>query len=465
MRRFPKFWFIVLFVLMVGWLSVSYTVDAAPMHRNLLQENKLYYFPIFYLDVQTSAALEEVATGFASPVAMAVPDDGTGRLFIGDQAGQIYIIDSNDNLLSEPFLDLSGQLVAGGERGLLGLAFHPDYATNGRFFVYYSAPLRDGAPSGWDHTSVISEFNVSGGDPDLADPNSEQIILQVDQPQSNHNSGSIAFGYDGYLYIPLGDGGGGSDLGTGHASDWYATNGGGNGQDVEDNMLGSILRIDIDNGDPYAIPPDNPDVSTNFPEIWAYGFRNPYRIAFDPGGTHELFAGDAGQNLWEEASIVTAGGNYGWNVKEGTHCFSSADPGNPDAITSCPDQDPEGDPLIDPIIEFPNHDNPDGGFATTVIGGVVYRGGEVATWEGNYFFGNWSKNYQPDGDVFIGIRPDTETGELWEYRAIEFRNTPDGGLNQYLLGFGQDIDGRIYLLTSGETGLSGSSGTVFRLVP
>lgn len=162
---------------------------------------------------------------------------------------------------------------------------------------------------------------------------------------------------------------------------------------------------------------------------------------------------------------MTAGGNYGWNVKERTHCFSSSDPGNPDAITSCPDQDPEGDPLIDPIIEFPNHDNPDGGFATTVIGDVVYSGGEVAPWEGNYFFGNWSRDYQPEGDVFIGVRPQTETGELWEYRAIEFRNTPDGELNQYLLGFGQDLDGRIYLLTSDETGLSGTSGTVFRLVP
>lgn len=118
--------------------------------------------------------------------------------------------------------------------------------------------------------------------------------MQVDQPQAKHNSGSFAFGYDGYLYIPLGDGGGSSDLGAGHASDWYAVNGGGNGQDVEDNLLGSILRIDIDTGDPYAIPADNPDISTNFPEIWAYGFRNPYRIAFDSGGTHELFAGDAG---------------------------------------------------------------------------------------------------------------------------------------------------------------------------
>jgi len=151
-------------------------------------------------------------------------------------------------------------------------------------------------------------------------------------------------------------------------------------------------------------------------------------------------------------------------VREGTHCFSTADPDNPSAITSCPTQDPEGKPLLDPVIEFPNHDHPDGGFGTAIIGGVVYRGGEVTTWEGNYFFGNWSRNYQPDGDVFIGIRPQTDTGQLWEYREIQFTNTFNGRLNQYLLAFGQDPSGRIYVLTSGQAGPSGTSGKVFRLV-
>ena len=449
------------------WLSIAVPANAAPAAQT---GDTTTYFPFFRLPegyVYPYADLQQVAGGFASPVALAVPDDGTNRLFIVDQAGLIYIIDDTDTLLPTPFLDISDRLVtlnAGGdERGLLGLAFHPDYATNGRFFVYYSAPLRAGGTGA--HTNQVSEFQVDSGNPNLADPSSEKIIIQIDHPQSNHNAGPILFGPDSYLYIAQGDGGGGSDVGTGHASDWYAANGGGNGQDNEANMLGAILRIDVDSGDPYAIPADNPAISTNFPEIWAFGFRNPYRMTFDTGGTQELFVADVGQNLWEEANIVESGGNYGWNVREGAHCFSTADPDNPDAITSCPTQDPEGNPLIDPIIEFLNHDHPDGGFGTAIIGGVVYRGGEVASWEGNYIFGNWSRNYQPDGDLFIGVRPATDTGQLWDYQAIELSNTSNGRLNQYLLAIEQDLAGQVYLLTSGQTGPSGTSGQVFRLVP
>jgi glucose/arabinose dehydrogenase len=449
------------------WLSIAPPADAAPAAQT---GPSTTYFPFFRLPegyVYPYADLQLVAGSLASPVALAVPDDGTNRLFIVDQAGLIYIIDDTDSLLATPFLDISDRLVtlnAGGdERGLLGLAFHPDYATNGRFFVYYSAPLRVGGTG--SHTNQVSEFQVDPGDPNLADAGSEEIIIQIDHPQSNHNAGPILFGPDGYLYIAQGDGGGGGDVGTGHATDWYAVNGGGNGQDNEANMLGAILRIDVDSGAPYAIPADNPEISTNFPEIWAFGFRNPYGMTFDTGGTQELFVADVGQNLWEEASIVEAGGNYGWNVREGAHCYSTADPGNPNTITNCPTQDHEGNPLIDPIIEFPNHDHPDGGFGTAIIGGVVYRGGEVASWEGNYLFGNWSRNYQPDGDVFIGVRPQTDTGQLWDYQAIEFSNTPNGRLNQYLLAIGQDLVGQVYLLTSGQTGPSGTSGQVFRLVP
>jgi glucose/arabinose dehydrogenase len=338
-------------------------------------------------------ALQEIAVGLAAPVALAAPDDGSGRLFVADQVGLVYVIDADDTLLGTPFLDLRDRMVGldgnYDERGLLGLAFHPDYAGNGRVFVYYSAPLRPGGPAGWNHTSVISEFKVSAEDANRADPNSERIILQVDQPQSNHNSGAIAFGPDSYLYIPLGDGGGGDDNNGGHADDWYAANGGGNGQDLEANPLGSILRIDVNQGDPYGVPADNPGLSESYPETWAYGFRNPYRIAFDSGGEHELFVGDAGQDLWEEVSIVTAGGNYGWNVKEGTHCFSTADPETPDAIAACPEADPDGTPLTDPIIEFPNSDHPSGGLGASVIGGVVYRGAALPAWDGKYIFGQW----------------------------------------------------------------------------
>jgi hypothetical protein len=294
------------------------------------------------------------------------------------------------------------------ERGLLGLAFHPNYAQNGRFFVYYSAPLREGAPAGFDHTSHISEFRVSG-DPNVADPASERILLQVDQPQFNHDGGTVAFGPDGFLYISLGDGGGADDVGLGHVEDWYEANAGGNGQDIQQNLLGSILRVDIDAGAPYGIPADNPfagipGCADGCDEIFAYGFRNPYRFSFDLGGDHRLFAGDAGQNLWEEVSIVDKGGNYGWNVKEGTHCFDTE---NPDVSPpECPDtvgggHPRAGDPLIDPVIEYANHHQP-GGLGAVVVGGFVYRGTVLRQLSGRYVFGDWSREFEePDGTLFV----------------------------------------------------------------
>jgi glucose/arabinose dehydrogenase len=413
-------------------------------------------------------SLQLVAEGLTAPVALTVPDDGSGRLFVVDQIGLIRVIDAEGNMLDPPYLDVRDRIVDLGsrydERGLLGMAFHPDYAENGRFFVYYSAPLRPEGPQGWNHTSVLSEFTVSEANRYTADPDSERVILQINQPQANHNAGSIVFGPDDYLYIPLGDGGGGNDNGTGHAEDWYAVNGGGNGQDVEENMLGSVLRIDIDSGEPYAVPEDNPGVSEAYPEIWAYGFRNPYRMAFDPAGDHELFLGDAGQELWEEVSIVTAGGNYGWNVKEGTHCFSTANPSNTDAIIDCPTQDPKGNPLIDPIIEFPNTKHPDGGLGSTVVGGVVYRGESLPAWDGKYLFGQWSLSFSsPQGGIFVATRPSDESQLLWDFEAVQIANREGGNLGEFLLALGQDADGEVYVLTSLSTGPSGSSGRVYRI--
>lgn len=411
-------------------------------------------------------SLEPVASGLTAPVALAAPDDGSERLFIVDQIGLIYIVDGEDNLIETPFLDLQDKLVTLSanydERGLLGMAFHPAYTSNGRFFVYYSAPLQDGGQAGYNHTNVLSEFRVSDGDPNQADPNSEKIILQIDQPQANHNAGAITFGPDGYLYIPLGDGGSGSDVGIGHSQDWYAANAGGNGQDVENNMLGSILRIDIDKGDPYAVPEDNPNISENFPEIWAYGFRNPYRMAFDPGGDHELFLGDAGQDLWEEVSIVQAGGNYGWNVREGAHCFSTSNPENPNAITDCPKEDNLGNPLIDPIIEFPNSSHPDGGLGTTIIGGVVYRGDLLPAWDGRYLFGQWSTSFRsPQGGLFVATRPEDDS---WDFEDVQIANHDNNGLGAYLLALGQDQNGEVYVLTSLNVGPSGNTGSVTRVI-
>jgi glucose/arabinose dehydrogenase len=276
-----------------------------------------------------------VAEGFTAPVRIVAAPDESGRLFVVDQTGQIRVVARDGTLLQEPFLDIQDRLIelrqTYDERGLLGLAFHPDYPQNDRFFVYYSAPLREGAPQDFDHTSRISEFRVSPQNPDRADPDSERIILTVDQPQSNHNGGTLLFSpQDGFLYISLGDGGAHNDDAPGHAADWYEFISGGNGQDVTQNLLGSILRIDVNIGEPYGIPQDNPFIGREgLDEIYAYGFRNPYRLSFDRAGEYGLFAVDAGEHLWEEISIIVKGGNYGWNVKEGTHCFDAANPTEP----------------------------------------------------------------------------------------------------------------------------------------
>jgi glucose/arabinose dehydrogenase len=415
-----------------------------------------------------AVGLRTVAEGLTSPVTLTSPGDGSGRLFVVDQAGLIRVLMPDGTLRPEPFLDLRGRMVAlmpgFDERGLLGLAFHPQYAANGRFFVYYSAPLRVGGPAGFNHTSHISEFRVSA-DPNRADPTSERILLQVDEPQFNHNGGTLLFGPDdGDLYISLGDGGGANDVGLGHVADWYADNAGGNGQDVTENLLGSILRIDVDAGSPYGIPPDNPFAGTpGLDEVWAYGFRNPYRMSFDSGGSHQLFVGDVGQASWEEVSIVSAGGNYGWNVKEGTHCFDAESPTQEPA--ACPDvvgagHPRSGDPLIDPIIEYPQARL--GGPGVAVVGGHVYRGSALPQFRGRYVFGDWSRSFgQPNGSLFVA-KP--RKRGLWEMRELRVATSPTGRLNARLLGFGQDAAGELYALTTNNTGPTGATGRVLKLV-
>lgn len=419
-------------------------------------------------DGPPTVGLRLVADGLTSPVALVPVPDGSGRLFVVDQAGLIRILRPDGTLVSQPFLDLRDRLVklmgAFDERGLLGLAFHPQFARNGRFFVYYSAPLRPGAPAGFNVTSTVSEFHVSATDPDRADPSSERVLLQVDKPQFNHNAGTLLFGPDGDLYISIGDGGGGNDVGLGHVDDWYATNAGGNGQDVTHNLLGNILRVNVDSGTPYGIPKDNPFVGRDgLDEIYAYGLRNPYRMSFDMGGTHQLFVGDAGQNRWEEVDIVTKGGNYGWNVKEGTHCFdadnadmdrpscpSTVGPGHPDA----------GKPLIDPIIEQANASQ--GGLGIVVIGGNVYRGSGLPQLQGRYVFGDFSSNIdRPDGLLFVAT---PRKNGLWPTQQLQVAGSPDGRLGHFVLGFGQDLGGEVYVLTTDSPGPTGTTGKVFKLV-
>ncbi len=413
-----------------------------------------------------SPGLELVLENLVSPVALSESPDGTKRLFVVDQVGKVWIISADGTKLPEPFIDISSKMVTLSpgydERGLLGFAFHPQYNTNGKFYIFYSAPPRSGGPApgiNWNNVVRISEFKVSSANSNKADMSSEKVILEIDHPQSNHNGGTIAFGPEGYLYISIGDGGGSNDTPVGHVPDWYKVNGGGNGQDVYANLLGNILRIDVNNGSPYKIPSDNPFAKgPGLPEIYAYGFRNIYRFSFDMGGTHELFGGDAGQVLWEEIDIVKKGGNYGWNVKEGTHCFNS-DTARLER-PSCPMVDTAGNPLIDPVIEMANAANPVGGLATAIIGGYVYRGKEIHDFAGRYIFGIYGQGGGvPNGKLYIANRK--ETG-LWSFDPISLKNYPDN-IGQYLKGFGQSLDGEIYLMTSGVQGPTGTTGKIYKL--
>ena len=417
-----------------------------------------------------------VADGLTSPVTLVPVADGSGRRMIVDQAGTIRVLTADGMLLPTPFLDLRSRIVPlmpdFDERGVLGLAFHPGYAVNGRFFVYYSAPLRAGAPAGYDHTARLSEFRVSAADPNRADPASERVLLEIDKPQFNHNGGTVAFGpRDGYLYMSIGDGGGADDVGLGHVEDWYAANEGGNGQDIQHNLLGNVLRIDVDRGAPYAIPADNPFAGTpgcadGCDEIWAYGLRNPYRMSFDMGGARDLFVADAGQELWEEVDIAVRGGNFGWNVKEGAHCFSTDEPEVSPA--ECPDvvgapHPRAGDPLLDPTIEYQNEHNPlGGGLGHAIVGGHVYRGEALPQFFGDFVFGDYSREEEePDGSLLVA-KP--RKSGLWKVQQLQVATSPTRRLGHYVLGFGQDLAGEMYVLTSDEGGPTGTTGRVYRLV-
>jgi glucose/arabinose dehydrogenase len=288
-------------------------------------------------------------SGLESPIDIQNAGDGSGRLYIVEKPGRIRIVE-NGQLLANPFLDITGMVGSGGsEQGLLGLAFHPDYKTNGYLFVNYTD--RNG-------NTVIARFQAAS--PDSVDPATQKVLLNVNQPYPNHNGGVVAFGPDGYLYLGLGDGGSGGDPN-------------GNGQSTN-TLLGKILRLDVNNGDPYAIPADNPFVgnSNAMQEIWAYGLRNPWRFSFDKANGN-LFIGDVGQNAYEEIDFVpagTAGGlNFGWNIREGLHPFKG--------------EAPAGIQLVDPVAEYSH------GEGCSVTGGYVYRGPSLPEFNGLYLFGDY----------------------------------------------------------------------------
>jgi glucose/arabinose dehydrogenase len=416
-----------------------------------------------------SPDLQLVTDGLVSPVGVVEPPDSSHRLFVLDEIGKIWIVGANGQKLANPFMDLTSKIVTLSpdydERGLLGLAFSPQFKTNGKFYVFYTAPPRPGTPipgapgATWNNTTTVSEFKVSAADSNTADMGTERVLLRGDHPYLNHNGGTLAFGPDGFLYISIGDGGNADDVGNGHVSDWYAANLGGNGQDIYMNLMGNILRIDV-NGSPYNIPPDNPFVGTAaLPEIWAYGFRNPFRFSFDMGGSRQLIVGDEGQSLYEEVDLVTKGGNYGWNVKEGTHCFDT----DSDLLVrpSCPNVDSAGKPLLDPNIELVNTANPKGGgVGIAIIGGFVYRGSALPSLQGKYIFGMLSQTGKADGQIYSSTPAASGT---WSWGVLGLKSfTPN--LGAFLKSFGQDQHGEMYLMTSDQEGPQGTTGKVYKLI-
>ncbi len=380
-----------------------------------------------FADIETgniSVEFVEVAEDLARPVKAVAAPGINGSIFIVEQAGQIFRVDLTTFertlfldvrprvLLSENFSD---------ERGMLGLAFHPQFASNGLFYTFQSEaatdhPQTDFPSTAKNHVSAVVEYQVS--DPSCNSFVSRtQTLLTVDQPQGNHNAGDIAFGPDGMLYIALGDGGGASDEGAGHGPF-------GNGRD-NTNPLGAILRIDVDGSNSsnglYGIPNDNPFVSDNgLDEIFAYGFRNPYRFTFD-ANTGELYTGDVGQDDIEEINIVTSGANYGWNWKEGSFFFYDTNDPNQRYVS---DVAPPGLPndLIDPVAEY-DHDD-----GVSVIGGYVYRGSQIPVLSGRYVFGEFLSR-------LLFLTSDDEINEIPTLNQL-----------QTVRGFGQDSDNELYVL-------------------
>ena len=347
--------------------------------------------------------LETVASGLSSPLYLTSPA-GDSRLFIVEQPGRIRIV-KNGQLLSTPFLDIRSKIKSGGEQGLLSVAFHPNYAVNGFFFVDYTNTNGD---------TQVERYAVSGN-ADVADAASAKPILFVAQPFANHNGGLVMFGPDGMLYIGMGDGGSGGDPN-------------GNGQN-RNALLGKLLRIDINDGDPYAIPPTNPfvDMAGMRGEIWGWGLRNPWRYSFDRSAGM-LYIADVGQGQWEEVDVQPAaqgGLNYGWNIMEGAHCYSPP--------SGCKQQN-----LVLPAVEY---DHSAG--ACSVTGGFVYRGTKIPELAGHYFYGDYCTGWIRS---FRYANGQAEDKTQWNLPTVS-------GLSS----FGEDSAGELYVTSLND-------GTVYRIV-
>jgi glucose/arabinose dehydrogenase len=378
------------------------TQDTAPEASEATQPDSTTPSPAALGDLQ-GLALETVASDLTFPVFAASPP-GDDRIFAVLRPGTIAILDPEEGVLEKRFLDIRDRIdsASGIEIGLLGLAFHPDYADNGRFFVYYTDLNND---------SVLAEYSVTA-DPDLADPESEQVLLFIDQVGLRHRAGMLQFGPDGYLYVALGDG-----------AQFDVTP-----QNLE-MLQGSILRLDVDGGDPYSIPADNPFASGGgAPEIFLYGFRNPWRFSIDPV-EGMIYVGDVGQETWEEIDVIglsSGGGNFGWPLMEGSACFTDPD---------CS----ERTDLIRPAVEY-SHDE-----GCSVTGGYVYRGAAIPELQGHYFYGDWCgqwvRSFRPVGGDAIDHQDWSETfGEIGQVAS-----------------FGLDGAGELLIITS-------DNGRIYRLV-
>ena len=339
-----------------------------------------------------SIALDDLVSGLTNPVYLTHAGDGSGRLFVVEQAGKIRIV-QNGSLLSTPFLDIQNRVTSGGETGLLSTAFHPNYRSNRRFFVNYT----DRRPN---LKTIIAEYETSARNPNSADT-TEKILLTIDQPYDNHNGGQLQFGPDGYLYIGMGDGGSGGDPQ-------------GNGQN-KNALLGKLLRIDVDGGSPYGVPADNPFVGiSGADEIWALGLRNPWRFSFDRANGR-LFAGDVGQNSYEEVDIIHRAGNYGWNIMEGNHCYSPPAGCNTTGLEL-------------PINEY------DHSLGSAVTGGYVYRGKQFPQLVGTYLFADY-------GSSRIWALTETNRGTWGSAELLQ------PGFN--ISSFGEDESGEVYVVNYG----------------
>jgi glucose/arabinose dehydrogenase len=409
--------------------------------------------------------LQLLVEGLTAPIALADPDDGTGRLFILEQQGVVQIMTAAGKL-DTPLLDLRDQITpldeGFEERGLLGFALHPDFATNGRVYVSYSAPLRAQAPKGWNYTRRVSELTLEPGATTI-DIKTERVLLELDWPSRKHNGGALAFGTDGFLFIGLGDSGGAH--GVGKDVLWSAF-------EVQESQLfwdrlpqditslyGSILRVDVDQGFPtYGIPPTNPFVGKpGRDEIYAWGFRNPYRLSVDPT-TGAILVTAVAETLWESVYLIDGPGNFGWPLREGTHCVDRTKPRDPPK--DCARTGPNGYRIKDPIVEYPNMQVMDPatkvdavGVGTAVVGAQIYRGAAIPHLQGKMIVADWSADFRaPSGQLFVAT-PAQNWGDLWPFEPLK-------QLNTRIVSLDKDASGEIYVLTNDEFGPYGNSGKI-----